>query len=79
MISYGSGGGSGGGSSGVGGICCGVCGTVANMGQTTINQKAAAIVAETVVVVAAAHVEMVTVFVAEAEAVNYPTNKSKIA
>ena len=46
--------------------------------HTTINQKAAAIVAETVVGVAAAHVEMVTALVAEAEAVNYPTNKIKI-
>ncbi len=49
------------------------------MGQTTINQKAAAIVAETVVVVAAAHVEMVTALVVEAEAVKDPTNKIKIA
>ncbi len=78
MTIYGGGGGSGGGSGGVGGICCGVRGTVANMGQTTINQKAAAIVAETVVGVAAAYAEVVTALVAEAEAVNYPTNKIKI-
>jgi hypothetical protein len=81
MTIYGGGGGSGsgGGSGGVGGIRCGVRGSVANMGQTTINQKAAAIVAETVVVVAAAHVEMVTALVVEAEAVKDPTTKIKIA
>jgi hypothetical protein len=43
-------------------------GTVATVYQTTINQKAAGIVVEMVVIVAVAHVEMVAVVVVEAEA-----------
>ncbi len=51
-----------------GGIQGGIGRTVAMVDQTTINQKAAAIVAETLVMVAVAHVEMVVVVVVEAEA-----------
>ncbi len=50
-------------------VCGGIGGTVSTVEQTTINLKAAAIVVETVVMVVAAHVRMVAVVVAEADAV----------